>query len=160
MPAGLAAVSVLWFTAVLMAVHPTMTLNHVAMTMPAGQLEADLEDLVAFYGEVFGWQGRRLPEEPGNPLLLTIDGGRGFVFVYAGEGVTQSQPMDHVGILVETESALDDLIERALAFRGGDPRVRTIGKARTPAGALEVVNAYVGFVLPLMVEIQHFQTRP
>jgi hypothetical protein len=142
-----------------MTAHPAMTLNHVAMTMPADRLAADLEDLVAFYGEVFGWQGRRLPEEPGNPLLLALDGGRGFVFVYAGDGVTQSQPMDHVGVLVETEAALDDLVERALAFRGGDPRVRTISKARTPAGDVEVVNAYVGFVLPLMVEIQHFRPR-
>ena len=67
--------------------------------------------------------------------------------------------MDHIGVLVETEAALDDLVERAVAFRGGDPRVRTIAKARTPAGEVEVVNAYVGFVLPLMVEIQHFRQR-
>jgi hypothetical protein len=143
-----------------MTVPPAMTLNHIAMTMPADQLAADLDDLVAFYGEVFGWQGRRLPEEPDNPLLLAIDGGRGFVFVYAGERETQSQPMDHLGVVVETEAALDDIVERALAFRGGDPRVRTIGKSRTPAGEVEVVNAYVGFVLPLMVEIQHFRPRP
>jgi len=134
-------------------------LNHVAMTMRRDDLDRTFDDVVAFYREVFGWAGRRLEHEPGRPLLLHLEDERQFVFVYGDHEGTLAQPMDHFGVAVDSEEALDALVGRARGFRGGDARVEVIDKAVTPAGEVEVVNAYVRFVLPLMVELQYFRGR-
>jgi hypothetical protein len=58
------------------------TLNHVAMSMdPAVLDEQGRADVLAFYGEVFGWTEGDNTGESGNPLILytALPGARVFV---------------------------------------------------------------------------------
>jgi len=69
--------------------------------------------------------------------------------------------MDHFGVLVETLDDLDGILERAVAYAVRDERVRVIPRhARTthgPTADYTLTSGYVGFLLPLMVEIQHLE---
>jgi hypothetical protein len=60
---------------------------------------------------------------------------------------------------VSTIPELEDILGRAEARRAHDDRVRIIDLAvRTTPGPTHdytLTNAYIGFVLPLMVELQH-----
>jgi hypothetical protein len=82
-----------------------------------------------------------------------------FVFVYGEDERTAARPMDHYGVDVDEEAGLDLILERATELARHDERVRVVAKDVRPAGPVEVVNCYVGFVLPLLVEVQHFR-RP
>ena len=80
-----------------MTVHTKI--NHVAMSVPADQLDqAVRDDIMAFYGEVFGWS-ENPSEEPGNPLIIRIGEPTQFVYVQpeAGKGMRAAR-MDHYGV--------------------------------------------------------------
>ncbi len=70
--------------------------------------------------------------------------------------------MDHYGVEVGSENELDEILERARRYQHKDARVEIIDKhvARyTTSGDFDydVINCYIGYVLPLMVEVQHFR---
>ena len=139
--------------------HPA-PLNHVAISMPRASLDdAGRADILAFYGEVFGW--RELPDqdEPGDPLILATGAFGQFVYLLPSDEPMRTDPMDHFGVLTESLADLDGILERATAYASHDDRVRVIARhARTthgPTTDYTLTSGYVGFVLPLMVEIQH-----
>jgi hypothetical protein len=71
--------------------------------------------------------------------------------------------MDHFGIEVPSEDALDDILAAAHRYREQDERVKIVEKqlVRTMSpdgtGAFETINCYIGYLLPMMVEVQHFR---
>lgn len=134
-------------------------LNHVAMSLPRAELDASCEEILRFFGELFGWHGYRGTEAEGAPLIMVISDRPQFVFVYGDTEATRSRPMDHFSVQVQEEAELDAILERARDAASRDERVRVIDKDVTPAGPVEVVSCYIGFVLPLMVEVQYFR-RP
>lgn len=143
-----------------MAVTPiTTALNHVAMSMPMEELDRASDEILAFYGELFGWTGYRDVDADGSPLIMLLGDGSQFVFVYGERESTGARPMDHYGIRLDSERDLDLVLGRARHLQSRDPRVQIVDKDETPAGDLDVVNAYVRFVLPLMVEMQVFRPR-
>jgi hypothetical protein len=147
---------------------PNSRLNHVAMSVPARLLdESTRANLVAFYGDVFGWSEQAL-DEPGNPLVIRVGvEPTQFVFVQpdAGDG-TQPGHMDHFGVEVSSEEAVDEILTAARQFQHTDSRVEIVDKqvVRTPSaqGAFdyETINCYIRYILPLMVEVQHFRKSP
>jgi hypothetical protein len=62
-------------------------------------------------------------------------------------------------VLVATREELEETVDRAKKWQARDPRVRIIDvKSRVtqgPANDFTLTSAYIGFVLPLMVELQH-----
>jgi predicted enzyme related to lactoylglutathione lyase len=51
---------------------PNSKLNHVAMSVHAHLLdESTRANIVAFYGQVFGWSEQAL-DEPGSPLVIRV----------------------------------------------------------------------------------------
>jgi hypothetical protein len=137
-------------------------LNHVAISMPRAALDdAGRADILAFYGEVFGWQELPDQEEPGDPLILATGAFGQFVYLLPSDAPMRTDPMDHFGVLAESLADLDGILERATAYAAHDDRVRVIGRhARTthgPSAAYTLTSGYVGFVLPLMVEVQHLE---
>ena len=50
-----------------------------------------------------------------------------------------------------------DLLARAEAYRDLDDRVEIIDHQVEDHGMLKLHNFYVGFLLPLMVEVQYFE---
>jgi len=147
---------------------PISRLNHVAMSIPARLLdESTRADIVAFYGEVFGWNEQPL-DEPGNPLVLRVGiHPTQFVFVQPDEGdAMHSGHRDHFGVEVGSEEALDDILASARRYQQKDSRVEIVDKqlVRTPstdrAIDYETINCYIGFILPMKIEVQHFRQSP
>ena len=122
--------------------------------MTRTELEGGWDELIDFYGDVFGWTGDRHDDA----LLFVLPGGRQFVYVYGDDAAaTAARPMDHLGVEVDDEDALDALVARARRRQTSDPRVEITHKQVTPAGPVDVVSCYLRFLLPLRVEVQAFR---
>jgi catechol 2,3-dioxygenase-like lactoylglutathione lyase family enzyme len=137
-----------------------VTLNHVAISMdPAVLDERGRADVLAFYGDVFGWSEGDNTGEQGNPLILYTGAFGQFVYLLPADPPLTAPPLDHFGVLVESVAELEAIVARAKAWQARDERVRIIDvHDRTTHGPTHdyvLTSAYIGFVLPLMVELQH-----
>ena len=137
-----------------------VTLNHVAISMdPAVLDERGRADVLAFYGDVFGWSEGDNTGEQGNPLILYTGAFGQFVYLLPADPPLTAPPLDHFGVLVESVAELEAIVARAKAWQARDDRVRIIDvHDRTTHGPTHdyvLTSAYIGFVLPLMVELQH-----
>jgi catechol 2,3-dioxygenase-like lactoylglutathione lyase family enzyme len=135
-------------------------LNHVALSMdPAALDEHGRAEILDFYGDVFGWTEGDNTGESGNPLILYTGTFAQFIYLLPAEPFVVAPALDHFGIQVGTGAELEEIVARAEARQARDSRVRIIGiKSRTTPGPTHdytLTSAYVGFLLPLMVEIQH-----
>jgi hypothetical protein len=142
-----------------------VTINHVAISMdPAILDERGRADVLAFYGDVFGWTEGDNTGEQGNPLILYTGAFGQFVYLLPADPPLSAPPLDHFGVLVESVAELEAIVAKAKAWEGRDERVRIIDvHARTthgPSHDYTLTSAYIGFVLPLMVELQHLDRRP
>lgn len=144
------------------------TLNHVAMCMDPAVLDAQgRADILAFYGEVFGWTEGDNTGEKGDPLILYTGAFAEFVYLLPGDPETgefmHTPPLDHFGLQVHTLEELRKTLGRAKEIAERDDRVRIIDEDQRithgPTHDYVLTNAYVGFLLPLMVELQHLEAR-
>ena len=137
-------------------------LNHVAISMdPALLDERGRADILDFYGEVFGWTEGDNTSEQGNPLILYTGAFAQFIYLLPGIPALTAPPLDHFGLQMPSVDALEGAVQRAKAYHDRDDRVRIIDvDTRTthgPTHDYKLTNAYLGFVLPLMVELQHIE---
>jgi hypothetical protein len=135
-------------------------LNHVAISMDPAVLDGPGRGAVLdFYGEVFGWTEGDNTGESGNPLILYTGAFGQFVYLLPAEPYLVAPSLDHFGLEVATVDELETLVQRAKAYQARDDRVHIIDvHARTthgPSHDYTLTSAYVGFLLPLMVELQH-----
>ena len=165
------------------------TLNHVAMSMDPSVLdERGRADILDFYGEVFGWTEGDNTGESGNPLILYTGAFAQFVYLLPGDLETgdfmrtppplvdaasgdssgdRAKPappaLDHFGLQVPTLDVLHETLEKAKRYEERDDRVRIIDvDARVTHGPTHdytLTNAYIGFLLPMMVELQHLELQ-
>lgn len=134
--------------------------NHVAMSVPAELLRAaGRQEIIAFYSEVFGWE--ELPTETidGKQLVLMAYTFDQFVFLIAEEEPMRAPRLDHFGMGVATLAELDEFLAKARRFQARDSRVDLIDKKTEEHPGLNLTSFYVGYLLPLMVEVQHFEWR-
>lgn len=141
-----------------------MKLNHVAITMPPEQLDArGRAEILEFFGDVFGWSEGDSTDEEGDPLILYTGAFGQFVYLLPGDPALTAPAMDHFGVLVDTVGELDEILERARGFATRDDRVRIVDRsARTthgPTADYTLTSCYIGFVLPLMIEVQQLQRQ-
>jgi hypothetical protein len=137
-------------------------LNHVAITMDPARLDdAGRAELLDFYGDVFGWTEGDNTGEIGNPLILYTGAFAQFVYLLPGDPALRAPAMDHFGLQVATLADLVAIVERAKARQREDERVTIIDvHARTtqgPTADYTLTSAYIGFVLPLLIELQHLE---
>jgi catechol 2,3-dioxygenase-like lactoylglutathione lyase family enzyme len=142
-------------------------LNHVAISMdPALLDDRGRAELLDFYGDVFGWTEGDNTGETGNPLILYTGAFGQFVYLLPADPFLRAPAMDHFGVQVDTIGELEAIVERAKERRTRDDRVTVIDvHSRTTKGTQHdytLTSAYIGFVLPLLVELQHLtrQERP
>jgi hypothetical protein len=118
-------------------------------------------DLLAFYGDVFGWVEGDNTGETGNPLILYTGAFGEFVYLLPGDPFLTAPALDHFGYQVATIEELRAIVARARAYAEHDARVEIIEEhARTTHGDdrdYTLTSAYIGFVLPLMIELQHLE---
>lgn len=137
----------------------TQRFNHVAMSVPSQLIdEAGSQAILGFYGEVFGWGEMPGLSKPGELLVMRAHSNEQFVFVAAqDETPTRCAEMDHFGLSVKTPGELDGILARAAACQQRDPRVRLFDRKTDDFGVLTLHSFYVGFLLPLLVEVQCFE---
>ena len=138
------------------------TLNHVAISMdPAVLDERGRAEVLAFYGEVFGWTEGDNTGEEGNPLILYTGAFGQFVYLLPADPPLTAPPLDHFGMQVDTLEDLHTIVGRAQERAAHDDRVRVIDvHSRTTHGSVDdytLTSAYIGFLLPLMIELQHLK---
>ena len=139
-------------------------LNHVAISVDPSVLDDEGRATVLdFYGEVFGWTEGDNTGEKGNPLILYTGAPAQFVYLLPAEPFLVAPTLDHFGLEVASVAELEQLVERARLYRQGDDRVRIIDTEERithgPTHDYVLTSAYIGFLLPLMVELQHLQRR-
>jgi hypothetical protein len=140
----------------------TPRLNHVAMSVdPAMMDEVGRKEILDFYGDVFGWTEGDNTGEKGNPLILYTGTFAQFVYLLPGDPFLTAPYLDHFGLQVATREELTDHVDRAKAYKKKDDRVRIIDiESRTTPGPTHdytLTSAYIGFQIPLMVELQHLE---
>ena len=140
-------------------------LNHVAISMPAELLDdAGRAEIVDFYREVFGWYPFAT-NEASNPLVMATGEFGQFVYLVAGDPPLRGGHLDHFGLMVDSEAELDEILARAEQYRAHDDRVTIIPKKadvpqKSKIGVTTLTNCYIGFVLPLIVELQYIHVVP
>jgi hypothetical protein len=137
-------------------------LNHVAISMDPALLDDEgRAQLLDFYGDVFGWTEGDNTGEVGNPLIMYTGAFGQFVYLLPGDPYLRAPAMDHFGVQVATLAQLEEIVDRAKARQALDARVTLIDvHARTtqgPAHDYTLTSAYIGFVMPLLVELQHLE---
>jgi hypothetical protein len=112
---------------------------------------------------VFGWTEGDNTGETGNPLILYTGAPIQFVYLLPAEPFLTAPALDHFGLEVASVAELEELVERARRYQEGDNRVRIIEPStrvtQGPTHDYVLTSAYIGFLLPLMVELQHLQRR-
>ena len=137
-------------------------LNHVAISMdPAVLDQRGRADVLAFYGDVFGWTEGDNTGEAGNPLILYTGAFGQFVYLLPADPPLTAPALDHFGMQVDDVDDMHAIVERAKAHLALDGRVRVIDvHSRTthgPTHLYTLTSAYIGFLLPLMIELQHIE---
>lgn len=136
----------------------TPRFNHVAMSVPADLLgEQGRADLLEFYGDVFGWD--ELPTETldRKRLVMRAHDNEQFVFLIAEDTPMTCPRLDHFGMSVGTIDELEETYARAKSWAERDDRVDIVEKrGEDMHGVLTLTSFYVRFLLPMMVEIQHY----
>lgn len=112
-------------------VADTIGLNHVAITMGADELAENLDDVLSFYGKLFGWTGSRQVDEPGQPLLLHLGAAPAALYIYTDDEPTGSRPMDHFGVHVGSEAEVDAVVQHARSCRTRNPEWRSSTSPRS-----------------------------
>jgi len=136
-------------------------INHVAMSVPADLLAPEPRaEILRFYGDVFGWEEHASETVDREKLVLRVHSNEQFVFLIAADEPMRCPSLDHFGMSVGTLEDLEATYASARSFAEADERVKVIDKqAEDFAGALVLTSFYVGFLLPMMVEVQHFDWK-
>jgi hypothetical protein len=141
-------------------------INHVAITVDAAVLdEAGRAALLDFYGDVFGWVEGDNSTERGNPLIVYTGALRQFLYLLpSSEEYLRAPRLDHFGLEIASLDELVSILDRAKAYREKDDRVTVIDLdemvTHGPTSDFTLTNAYIGFLIPLMIELQHIAERP
>ena len=135
--------------------------NHVAMSLPADLLAEEGRTAICdFYGEVFGWEELPTMTEDRKRLVLSCYTYEQFVFLIAEDDPMKAPRLDHFGMSVPTLKELETFYGKAKEYKVKDDRVDLIDPDIDDYGGLKIHNFYVGYLLPMMVEIQHWEFIP
>jgi hypothetical protein len=132
--------------------------NHVAMSLAPDALdEASRRDIVAFYGDVFGWIEQPSMTLDRERLVLSAHRFDQFVFLIADDEPMWCPRLDHFGMAVDSHDELEGRHERAARYAEKDDRVDLVERDVDDHEVVKIHNFYVGYLLPMMVEVQYFE---
>ncbi len=136
----------------------TPRFNHVAMSVDRDLLGPEgRADLLRFCGDVFGWEELPMLTTDRKRLVLSAWTHEQFVFLLGRDEPMRCSPEDHFGLSVGSLEELEDMRARALAFGEKDDRVTVTTQSLEDYGALKLHSFYVTYLLPLTIEVQHFE---
>jgi hypothetical protein len=132
--------------------------NHVAISVPPELLdEAGRNALLAFYGDVFGWDEMPTLTKDRELFVLRCGSNEQFVYLSGSKQPMRCPSLDHVGVSVGTPQELDAMLERARKRKEHDAEVEIVERGLDDFGMLKLHNFYVRYRLPLMFEVQCFE---
>lgn len=132
--------------------------NHIAMSVDPALLDGGpKQELIDFYSSVFGWRHLDMMDVANERLVFHTYSLEQFVYLHGDAQPMQCPRMDHYGYSVGTEAELDDILAKAKEYQRRDARVDIIDKHRDDHGPIKISACYIGFVLPMMVEIQWWE---
>jgi hypothetical protein len=131
------------------------------MSMPADALDQKGRDeILTFYSEVFGWEEFPTETIDRKRLVMKVYNMDQFVYLHAEEPPMSGPRLDHFGLGVATVEELDEFYERSKRYRDKDDRVDIIDRKVDEFTGVTLTSFYVKYLLPLMVEIQHYDWHP
>ena len=134
--------------------------NHVAMSVSPALLDADgRAALIAFYGDVFGFEEYPDLTQDRQRLVFRAHSHEQFMFLIAEDQPMTAPRLDHFGLSVSTLADFEEVARRAAAWKAKEPDDVDLIEptAEEFVGALRLHSFYVRYRLPLMVETQHFE---
>ena len=134
--------------------------NHVALSVSSALLDADgRAALIAFYGDVFGFEEYPDLTQDRQRLVLRAHTHEQFVFLIAEDEPMTAPRLDHFGLSVASLADFEEVARRAAAWKAKEPDDVDLIEptAEEFVGALRLHSFYVRYRLPLMVETQHFE---
>lgn len=134
--------------------------NHVALSLPAERLDAEGRAAICeFYGDVFGFEEYPEMTKDRAQLVLRAHTHEQFVFLVSDDQPMRAPRMDHVGLSVSTVADFDEVARRAAVWKERLPdEVDLIEPtAEVFVDALRLHSFYVGYRLPILFELQHFE---
>jgi hypothetical protein len=132
--------------------------NHVAISVPAALLdESGRRALLAFYGDVFGWDEMPTLTKDRELFVLRCWSNEQFVYLTAAQEPMRCPALDHFGLSVDTPAELGELFERARKWKERDAEVEVTERGLEDYGFLKLHNFYLRYRLPLMIEVQCFE---
>jgi predicted enzyme related to lactoylglutathione lyase len=137
---------------------PTMRFNHMELTFPRGTLTTEFrEEVDAFYGSVFGWQG--VDTEIVGQLchILLSEDARQFILLAESGKPMQSPGYDHLGLLFSTRDEVDEKLEQCKRYRDKDDRVQILEYDDLVTGDLTTHAFYVKYILPIYFDVQSME---
>jgi hypothetical protein len=120
--------------------------------------------LLDFFGQVFGWTEGDNSTEQGNPLILYTGALRQYLYLLpATDEFIRAPRLDHFGLEIASVDELVAIVDRAKEYRSRDDRVTIIDLdemvTHGTSSDYTLTNAYIGFLIPLMIELQHITER-
>jgi hypothetical protein len=140
-------------------------INHVAISVDADLMDEEgRASLLDFFSEIFGWVEGDNSTEKGNPLILYTGALGNFLYLLPAKDEFMVTPkMDNFGIEVSSMEEMGEMLERVKTYKAKDDRVRftDVGSMVTRYGEKRYTlrNAYIWFVIPLWIELQHIEER-
>jgi len=132
-----------------------MRFNHMELTLPPGTLARDREDIIAFYGEVFGFNAIDVPLFDTTGLLLsTDDTASQFLLLMEQEVHLHSPGYDHLGFLYATREEVDEKLARCKAWQARDDRLRLKEYDDLVIAPTTTHAFYVQYLLPIWFDVQ------
>ncbi len=133
-----------------------MRFNHMELTVEPGTLdEPNRSQLIDFYQEVFGWRSiDPALFDKSDLLLMTDEQASSFVLLFQGEKAMKAPGYDHLGILLDTRSEVDEMLAKCKARQASDSRILIREYDDLLQGDLTVHAFYVKHLLPIYFDVQ------
>jgi hypothetical protein len=134
---------------------PEMRFNHMELTFPRGTLTTEFrEEVDAFWGGVFGWQG--VDTEVVGQLchILLSEDAQQFILLAESNKPVQSPGYDHLGLLFSTRAEVDEKLDECKRFQDKDDRVQIREYDDLVTGDLTTHAFYVKYLLPIYFDVQ------
>ncbi len=129
--------------------------NHMELTLPDGELNANRKEIAEFYGNLFGWDSIDVPILGQTGLLLRTDPETSqFILVTEQSKHINSPGYDHLGIIYDTRSEVDAIFEKTKAWQERDERVRIKEYEDLVTGNVTTHAFYVRHLLPIWFDVQ------
>ncbi len=136
--------------------------NHMELTFAPGALRDSIEDIRAFFGEVFDAKVVDLPLFDGqlSYQVQLDDFNSQFLVLVETEDYMQSPGYDHLGMLCDSREEVDALLAKIKAWQAKDSRVQIKDYDDFKSERAVTRAFYFKHLLPIWFDVQVIEFKP